>query len=110
MRYNYAIGEMDRRPPMDVMEATQTAKRYIVELFTGEQIANVGLEEVEFDDTRDEWSVTIGFSRPWDNHSPNILSRIHWSTWQREDCLSVHTKSFASVTKAVRSSHSRIAS
>ena len=54
---------------MDVMEATQTAKRYIVELFTGEQIANVGLEEVEFDDTRDEWSVTIGFSRPWDNHT-----------------------------------------
>lgn len=59
---------------MDVMEATQTAKRYIVELFTGEQIANVGLEEVEFDDTRDEWSVTIGFSRPWDSHSPTILS------------------------------------
>ena len=51
---------------MDVKEAVQTAKKYITELFTDEKITNVGLEEVKFDDTSNNWEVTIGFSRPWD--------------------------------------------
>ncbi len=50
---------------MDVKEAVQTAKNYITELFTAETITNVGLEEVEFNDTSNNWEVTIGFSRPW---------------------------------------------
>lgn len=51
---------------MDVKEAVRTAKNYIAELFTGETITNIGLEEVVFDDTSNNWEVTIGFSRPWD--------------------------------------------
>lgn len=51
---------------MDVKEAVRTAKNYIAELFTDETITNVGLEEVKFDDTSNNWEVTIGFSRPWD--------------------------------------------
>lgn len=51
---------------MDVKEAVQTAKKYVAELFTDETITNVGLEEVVFDDTSNNWEVTIGFSRPWD--------------------------------------------
>ena len=33
---------------------------------------NVGLEEIDFDDSSKNWSVTVGFSRPWDysNKSP----------------------------------------
>lgn len=56
---------------MDVKEAVQTAKKYIAELFTEETITNVGLEEVEFNDTSNNWEVTIGFSRPWQT---NLLS------------------------------------
>ena len=50
---------------MDVKEAVRTAKQYIEVLFINEDIANVGLEEVVFDDTKHAWKVTIGFSRVW---------------------------------------------
>ena len=51
---------------MDVKEAVRTAKEYLSDLFEAEQIMNVGLEEVVFEDTSNSWRVTIGFSRPWD--------------------------------------------
>ena len=51
---------------MDVKEVVELAKRHIVEIYANEQITNVGLEEVDFDGTKSVWSVTIGFSRPWD--------------------------------------------
>ena len=50
---------------MDVKEAVQTAKKYVAELFTDEKIADVGLEEVEFNSMSNNWEVTIGFSRSW---------------------------------------------
>lgn len=55
---------------MDVKEAVQTAKKYVTELFTDETIGNIGLEEVEFNNSSNNWEVTIGFSRPWQT---NIL-------------------------------------
>ena len=57
---------------MDVKEAVKTARGYVAELFANEQIMNVGLEEVVFDDTSNDWKITIGFSRPWDQK--NALS------------------------------------
>jgi hypothetical protein len=51
---------------MDVKQAVVSAKKEITELFADEQLTNIGLEEVEFDDQASEWRVTIGFSRPWD--------------------------------------------
>ena len=51
---------------MDVKEAVGTAKAHVTDLFAGEEIMNVGLEEVEFDGTKSAWRITIGFSRPWD--------------------------------------------
>lgn len=51
---------------MDVREAVEVAKDYVTGVYTGEDIANLGLEEVEFDDRSSMWSVTLGFSRPWD--------------------------------------------
>ncbi len=50
---------------MDVKEAVGTAKKYVDDLFANESIANVGLEEVAFDDTKHAWKVTVGFSRTW---------------------------------------------
>lgn len=50
---------------MDVKEAVQTAKEHVAEIFADESIANVGLEEVEFDEMKQVWAITIGFSRFW---------------------------------------------
>ena len=51
---------------MDVKEAVRTAKEYLADLFVDEEVVNIGLEEVVFDDATNRWSITIGFSRPWD--------------------------------------------
>ena len=55
---------------MDVKEAVRTAKAYLVDLFEDEQITNVGLEEVLFDEETAVWRITIGFSRSWDLKGP----------------------------------------
>jgi hypothetical protein len=51
---------------MDVKEVVDLAKSYVKDLFVGEAIFDLGLEEVEFDEKGRRWNVTIGFSRPWD--------------------------------------------
>ena len=51
---------------MDVKQAVRTAKEHVAEIFSDEHIANVALEEVEFDEVDKLWAITIGFSRSWD--------------------------------------------
>lgn len=51
---------------MDVQEAVQVAKDYVRDVYVGEDIENVGLEEIKLDDVTGVWRITIGFSRPWD--------------------------------------------
>jgi hypothetical protein len=51
---------------MDVKSAVELAKKHVADLFSNEGLENLGLEEVEYDDARDIWHITIGFSRPWD--------------------------------------------
>ena len=53
---------------MQVTQVTQTARKYLVDLFEGEEIINVGLEEVVFDEASHSWRITIGFSRPWERN------------------------------------------
>ncbi len=55
---------------MEVREAVVSAKQHVVELFGDENIVNIGLEEVVFDEDADKWKITIGFSRPWDRKNP----------------------------------------
>lgn len=52
---------------MDVKEAIAKAKSYVQEIFQDEHITNLGLDEVEHQDGANVWSVTIGFSRPWNS-------------------------------------------
>jgi hypothetical protein len=54
---------------MDVREAVNLARRHVLDLFGSEEISNLGLEEVEFDDASGVWNITVGFSRPWDKVS-----------------------------------------
>ncbi len=59
---------------MDVKEAAQAAREYLADLFEEEDISEVGLEEVTFNDSRGEWLITIGFARPWNRI--NALRKI----------------------------------
>lgn len=60
---------------MNVQEAAVKAKQHVEKVFGDEQPTNVGLEEIEFDRTAGEWSVTVAFSRPW-NSIRSALSAI----------------------------------
>ncbi len=51
---------------MDAKAAVDLAKRHVADLFAQESVSNLGLEEVEYDDAREQWRITVGFSRPWD--------------------------------------------
>lgn len=51
---------------MDVKEAAQAAMNYVRDIFAGEDIQDLGLEEVEYDNQQLQWVITVGFSRPWD--------------------------------------------
>ncbi len=50
---------------MDVKDAIKVAKDYIQNVLAEEQIANLGLEETEFDPASGCWVITLGLSRPW---------------------------------------------
>ena len=51
---------------MNVKEAVNLAKQHLLDLYADEKLTNLGLEEVEFKESANEWIVTLGFSRPWD--------------------------------------------
>lgn len=50
---------------MDVKDAIKAAKSYILEVYSGESITGMRLEETEFDRGHDRWVVTLAISRPW---------------------------------------------
>jgi hypothetical protein len=54
---------------MDAKEAVKAAKRYVLDIFGDEGLADLGLEEIEKRDPEEAWFITLGFSRPW-NRSP----------------------------------------
>ena len=49
---------------MEVKEAVHTALRHAAVIFEDQQISDLCLEEVQYDDVADEWSITVGFTRP----------------------------------------------
>lgn len=57
---------------LEVKEAVKLAKTYIADLYDGEDISNIGLEEVDYDDR--EWRITIGFFRPWEKPGNIVFS------------------------------------
>ena len=63
---------------IDAKAAAKIAKDYIKDLFSADQIRNIGLEEVSFDADKMAWNITVGFSRPWDetptSHNPALES------------------------------------
>ena len=98
---------------MDVKEAVRTAKDYLTDLFVDEEVVNIGLEEVVFDDATNRWSITIGFSRPWDQgrseKAQHALRSSHGTELRRRLQERGPTRSFASTARPVKSNPSGIA-
>ena len=61
---------------MLVKEAVSLAKRYVQEVFSDENIDNISLEEVEFDEKSQSWSITVGFSRPWEGAPGTVAAQL----------------------------------
>jgi hypothetical protein len=59
---------------MDVKDAVQLAKGHVADLFSNEGVEDIGLEEVDYDDDRLLWRITIGFTRPWDRRYSALLN------------------------------------
>lgn len=61
---------------MDVGQAVAKAREYVSDVYPGEEIKCIGLEEIRFDDAENFWKVTIGFYRPWDQDAPSLSTRL----------------------------------
>ncbi len=48
--------------PVDVREAVRIARQYMRDLYEGEKLPNLRLEEVELSEDNAEWLVTFGFT------------------------------------------------
>lgn len=59
---------------MDAKQAIKAAKNYVSDVFEGEGLINLGLEEVKFKDDENYWEITLGFSRPW--NTKNFVSAL----------------------------------
>lgn len=55
---------------MDVREAAALARSYFNSAYLDETVEGLRLEELKYDYDEDQWSVTLGFSRPWDQDRP----------------------------------------
>ena len=49
---------------IDVKQAVKIAREQAQQLFEDDKFFNFALEEVEFDDTKDQWLITLGFDTP----------------------------------------------
>ncbi len=67
---------------MNVVEVVGKAKQHIQTLFADEKVFNLGLEEIEVDEVKGEWTVTVGFSRPWDEPR-NVFAELATPTLPR---------------------------
>lgn len=56
---------------MKAKEAVQAAKDHVLDLFEGEGVTAIGLEEIEVEGSY--WKITIGFARPWDKSISTVL-------------------------------------
>ena len=75
---------------MNVGDAVQVAISDTKKLFESEDLSNLGLEEVAFDDASQEWIVTVGFSRPWDYPNANMLGAGVLSALRVAQAQTVH--------------------
>lgn len=61
---------------MDAIDAIEIAKAWTAKILASEDVQNIGLEEFEFDPTKELWHVTVGFSRPWNSPKDGQLAGL----------------------------------
>lgn len=49
---------------IDMKKAVHSARKHALELFESDELPNLALEEIEFDDAHNQWLVTLGFDSP----------------------------------------------
>ena len=80
---------------MHAHNAVQAAKQYLREVFQDEPIADVGLEEVQFDRANKIWKITLGFFRNWradqKQEPSNLISALANQLAQRDRSYKVVT-------------------
>ena len=54
---------------MNAEQAVQKARDLVATFFQDQGISRVSLEELDFDYNRDEWTITIGYERNWNDAS-----------------------------------------
>jgi hypothetical protein len=54
---------------VNAKEAINAAKAAILDVMEGENVSDLGLEEISYNESRQIWSVTIGLRRPWDHRA-----------------------------------------
>ena len=85
---------------VDVKQAIHIGREYVKDVFSEEDIADIGLEEVVFDDDTDSWRITIGFSRPWDNARtlPQRIGQVYPRRAYKVVCISDVNGQIKSIT------------
>ena len=58
---------------MEANEAIAIAKQFVADAFSGELTSAPTLEEIWFDDKKDEWFVTVGLRRPTNHVERNTI-------------------------------------
>ena len=61
---------------MDAREAIKAAKSYVEYALEGEDVAQIRLEEIEFDDQAGAWVVTLGLLRPNMESKSEMVSNL----------------------------------
>lgn len=61
---------------MQIAEAVAEAKKVLSEVFAEQDITGLRLEEVEFDEARRQWSITISFLRGSAESTPSFLQEM----------------------------------
>jgi hypothetical protein len=59
---------------VDVKQAAKVALAYVADLYADERLSDLGLEEVDFDNSTSQWLITVGFSRPWDRATGSMAA------------------------------------
>lgn len=75
-----ATGQAETK--MDAKQAIKVAKNYVNDVFEGEGLMNLGLEEVKYKEYENCWEITLGFSRPW-NAESSVLSALQGNSAPR---------------------------
>ena len=94
---------------MNVSDAVQVAISDTKKLFESEGLSNLGLEEVAFDDSSEEWIITVGFSRPWDYPNADMLGTGVLSALRAAQAQTVHPQRSFKIVR-VKDSDGRVVS